>query len=734
MQKKEFEFKSFINRFVKPEIMKAYVILLSDFQKNSVHTNHCIIKMLHRVAVDLGYTGMVFQASLFRIFQKIMLSPLAKVERYKEIVKFGTYVVRKFVEVAQDNKKIFMELLFWKGNKESVEVIEGYGSYQSKGKVAWTEDQESELRQLYEEVQHNNDPEKDVAETIMERLTDNNRTRPQIIRELKRQGLISSAKELKRNLDSGWPEELQMELRNLFEQFKEQEGLDKDIAECIKDNLSDPSKSRNHIIRELKRLELITSAKELKRKTNRRRKRRGSGSDNDGGGGRVTATGPWTDDEESELTDLFTKYNSSDDPIGDIMSKLTIKRSKKKIIEKLLQLGLIDDRKEVYKKKQRKNKKETDEMDDFIEDSDSDSDNDDNDNNRIDELPSDSEDDGSSAQSSGSDSDNDSESEADLDLDAPATGSGAVDMKSVIKDIVDKGYTDQIKWIQRAMRRAAEDTTRTDNDVSIPIVPLTEENETAMEDEHFLSFLRKIGICPPANEQEMFWRIPPDLKSADLLNTVEGLELDEDGEPINAHKIQVRQMCKKTEKDKKKKKSGKKTSSRFNALKEMAKKRKTQQKEDKKLRRDRNRRKSGSPKTKPLQEENAAHDNDESSNDVPVSIETTSQPSANNLESSASKKKSRIRRVLDSDSEDSAKENIPDQDDDYKDSTSQSQKRPLVFADSSDEDDSQPSKRLRPSNSSDSEDDVPLSAQVKTGQAKQTKIFDSDESDVPLSA
>lgn len=41
----------------------------------------------------------------------------------------------------------------------------------------------------------------------------------------------------------------------------------------------------------------------------------------------------------------------------------------------------------------------------------------------------------------------------------------------------------------------------TDNTVSVPIVPLTEENETAMEDEMFLSFLRNIGITSPANEQ-----------------------------------------------------------------------------------------------------------------------------------------------------------------------------------------------------------------------------------------
>ena len=32
-------------------------------------------------------------------------------------------------------------------------------------------------------------------------------------------------------------------------------------------------------------------------------------------------------------------------------------------------------------------------------------------------------------------------------------------------------------------------------------MPLTEENETAMEDEVFLSFLTKLGLAAPANEQ-----------------------------------------------------------------------------------------------------------------------------------------------------------------------------------------------------------------------------------------
>ena len=37
--------------------------------------------------------------------------------------------------------------------------------------------------------------------------------------------------------------------------------------------------------------------------------------------------------------------------------------------------------------------------------------------------------------------------------------------------------------------------------VGVPIVPLSEENETAMEDEVFLSFLIKIGLAAPADEQ-----------------------------------------------------------------------------------------------------------------------------------------------------------------------------------------------------------------------------------------
>ncbi|XP_021339661.1 protein timeless homolog [Mizuhopecten yessoensis] len=126
----------------------------------------------------------------------------------------------------------------------------------------------------------------------------------------------------------------------------------------------------------------------------------------------------------------------------------------------------------------------------------------------------------------------------------------------------------------------------------VPIVPLTEENETAMEDEYFLSFLKKIGICPPSSEQEVFWRIPGEWSPAQLRQLVEGLTLDEQGVPSQAHTIKIHKPpapkpSKAKVKEVKKKKDDKKTSDRMERLKAMAKQR--QQNKGKKPRRDRTR-------------------------------------------------------------------------------------------------------------------------------------------------
>lgn len=58
-------------RLANPKIIRACGLALRNFDKNSVNTNHCIVKLLHRIAFDCKMYVMVFQVSIFRTFQKI---------------------------------------------------------------------------------------------------------------------------------------------------------------------------------------------------------------------------------------------------------------------------------------------------------------------------------------------------------------------------------------------------------------------------------------------------------------------------------------------------------------------------------------------------------------------------------------------------------------------------------------------------------------------------------------
>lgn len=61
-------------RFVNVKIVKGMAILLSNFDKNTAEVNHIIVKMLHRIAWDCKMPSMIFQATIFRSFQRIFES------------------------------------------------------------------------------------------------------------------------------------------------------------------------------------------------------------------------------------------------------------------------------------------------------------------------------------------------------------------------------------------------------------------------------------------------------------------------------------------------------------------------------------------------------------------------------------------------------------------------------------------------------------------------------------
>ncbi|ROT65639.1 Timeless-like protein [Penaeus vannamei] len=210
------------------------------------------------------------EASLFCIFQKAMEDPRQKTnDSIREIVKFGKYIIRQFFKVAETNPKVFVELLFFKTNKEALEIECGY-SEQDGGKKA---------------------------------------------------------------MKQAWREEEEEELLRLFEEFSRAppEGAeDKDVADLILENLINQTRTRRMVIKKLKDMHLIRDVKELTRKTVK-----------------VKPAKVWSEVEEEELKMLFEEYKDAMDIVGRIMDNMITKRPKHRVVDKILELGLVEDKKEL---------------------------------------------------------------------------------------------------------------------------------------------------------------------------------------------------------------------------------------------------------------------------------------------------------------------------------------------------------------------------------------------------
>lgn len=79
-------------------------------------------------------------------------------EMFQELQKFAIFIIRRFAETAEKNRKAYMELLFWKNTREATEMLEGYDVQVENKKVSsalWTEVEEDELRTLFMEHQTN---------------------------------------------------------------------------------------------------------------------------------------------------------------------------------------------------------------------------------------------------------------------------------------------------------------------------------------------------------------------------------------------------------------------------------------------------------------------------------------------------------------------------------------------------------------------------------------------------
>uniref|UniRef100_A0A4W6F342 Timeless circadian clock n=1 Tax=Lates calcarifer TaxID=8187 RepID=A0A4W6F342_LATCA len=382
----EFNFLDFVKRFASPNIVRPYLLLLKSYSKNTPHTNHCITRMLHRLAVDLKMDALLYQLSVFNVFNKILSDPAASA--YKELVTFAKYVLNRFFSLAAQNNKAYVELLFWKNVGAVREMTEGYGKEGLvslfEKKPTWTEEEEEELRKLYEEHCHSEVP--DIVETLLPLLSNSNRTRRQVVTQLVRMGLVDNAKELKKI------------------------------------------------------------------------------------GTRIVL---WTEEQEQELQMLNCTF---------------IDRSRARVVDKLLSMGLVSERRELYKKRSRKAQGKSSGKG-MVKDDEED----------------------------GEDESEESEAEEDEEQEKGESQNG-----------IRRSMSGPLLWLQNCLNKTANDREEDGFSQPVPLVPLTEANEDAMDNKSFQKLLRKLGMRAPANEQESFWRIPAKISVSQLRNAAAALSSRED--------------------------------------------------------------------------------------------------------------------------------------------------------------------------------------------------------------
>ncbi|KAM4588760.1 protein timeless homolog isoform 1-T2 [Odontesthes bonariensis] len=431
----EFNFLDFIKKFANPSIVHPYLLLLKSYSKNTPHTNHCIARMLHRIAVDLKMDALLFQLSIFHLFNKILSDPAAAA--YKELVTFAKYVMNRFFSVAAQNNKAYVELLFWKNVGAVREMTEGYSKDGEGKKPTWTEEEEEELRKLY--MEHRDSEVPDIVETLLPLLSNSDRTRRHVVTQLVHMGLVDNAKELK----------------------KQKKGT------------------------------------------------------------RIVL---WTEEQEEELQMLFEEYKDSDDVLGNILKKITAKRSRARVVDKLLSMGLVSERRELYKKRSRsaQGKKSGDGMteEEFLAE-------------LTQELPDDSVDMDDEDESEESEGDEDEQSERSQNGGKKSqsfnlTVERRADLGAMVRALQKEGMSGPLLWLQNCLNRTASDRDEDGVSQPVPLVPLAEASEEAMENKSFQRLLRKLGIRPPADEQETFWRIPAEISPSQLWSAAAALTPRED--------------------------------------------------------------------------------------------------------------------------------------------------------------------------------------------------------------
>ncbi|KAL1452664.1 hypothetical protein WDU94_006871 [Cyamophila willieti] len=260
-----------------------------------------------------------------------------------------------------------------------------------------------------------------------------------------------------------WAEHEEDELRRLFMEH-EINNVEHDKVDWILENLINKERTRKSVIKKLKELYLITSTKDLKSSI------------------RIKPPANWTEEEEDQLKTLYQQIKDFHDPMNALRDRMQYKRSKGSVLEKLLELRIIQHKSQMYKKRQTKPQRgKTGRNGAGFDSPDQHS---------------------SSSSSSSSDSDSDTRSsrhQAGGSLSSPH-------LVATIRSLLDKGSKEIVEWVKEGLEETLEDVD--DDETDVPLVPIQESTQQGIEEVDVINMLTGLGLKSPRENMEVYWRIP----------------------------------------------------------------------------------------------------------------------------------------------------------------------------------------------------------------------------------
>ncbi|KAL5718707.1 hypothetical protein ACHQM5_011584 [Ranunculus cassubicifolius] len=280
----DFKVSGFVFTFANNSIIQNLCWLLKFYKSNSVSTNHYIVCMFRRICDDLELSPMLYQLSLLTTFYDILAEQKSSNSKeYANIVSFISDLVRRMMRKMKSQPLLFVELLFWKTRREchwinSDSMINELGELRKETRNWGTEDHEKSVPS--EENRRTNrsiadslgDDEADVITTEPSNIgnylnSNTNGMGPSssnsdmdegnfISDDLDNEGspVEHRSQDLKRKKKLVFDENLETDIKNLYEKYKEDKKCSQAIANALQE--AGTTLTATQVLRKLKQLGL----------------------------------------------------------------------------------------------------------------------------------------------------------------------------------------------------------------------------------------------------------------------------------------------------------------------------------------------------------------------------------------------------------------------------------------------------------------------------------------------